>query len=80
MSHVTFNDFSCVFQLMMPLSTIPGRTSRLQVRFRNHKNILYTGADLTTFDIFNQIESSVSNKMLNNFSDNLCTTSLVSLS
>ena len=37
MSHITFNDFSCVFQLMMSLSAVPGRTSRLRVRFKNHE-------------------------------------------
>ena len=38
-------------------------------------------ADLIFFDdIFNQIESSVSNKMVKNFSDSFCTASLVSLS
>ena len=81
MSHITFNDFPYVFQLTMSLSTLPGRTSQLKVRFKNHKKILYARADLVSFDdIFNQIESSVPDKIVKNFSGSLCTTSLVSLS
>ena len=61
-----------IFQLVMPLSTITERTSRLRVRFRNHRKILCTRADrICLDDIFNQIKSSASNKMVKNFLDSL---------
>ena len=43
-------------------------TSPLKVIFRNYKKILHTRSDLICFDdIFDQIESSISNNIVKNF-------------
>ena len=43
-------------------------TSLLKVIFRNYKKILHTRSDLICFDdIFDQIESSISNNIVKNF-------------
>ena len=67
MGHVTINDFSCVSSYDVFINNYWG-TSRLKVIFKNYEKILHTRSDLICFDdIFDQIESSISNNIVTNF-------------